>query len=546
MNARRTIYTLILACALCASTQTQAAEQAAAPLFSDIGNHNAPITTAAEKAQQYFNQGLMLTYGFNHAEAVRSFRAAQAADPACAMCFWGEAYALGPNINKPMADSDVAAAFSAASKAAGLAASATTREQAYIHALQARYQATAVADRKPLDQAFADAMAEVVAHYPDDLDAAALYAESLMNVMPWNYYTSDGKSKPMTDVVIATLESILARNPAHAGAIHFYIHAVEASDQPGRAEAGADRLADLAPGLGHLVHMPSHIYLRIGRYHDATKANELASLADESYINQCRAQGFYPALYYPHNIHFLWYTASLEGRSKIAIEAAHKLAENVPRNLIGDIPLLEQFLAVPMFGLVRFARWDEILEQEQPPANYHFATAMWHAARGIALSAKSRADEAQQERAGFAENSAHFGDDAFQKFGYPANTLLGIAEHLLDAALAGSTDARVAKLEAAVTAEDSLPYMEPPYWFFPVRQVLGAALLGLGRAADAEKVYRLDLEKVPDNGWSLQGLAASLAAQSRDDEKTEVVGLLAKAWSRADIGTGPAARLKYF
>ncbi len=519
-----------------------------APLFDDIGDHHAPITTTAALAQTYFNQGLTLSYGFNHAEAVRSFRAAQQADPQCAMCYWGEAYALGPNINKPMDPADQPAAWAAAAKAQSLAARVTPREQAYIAAMQLRYSPTAVTERRPLDQAYADAMGKFVQQFPADLDGGAIYAEALMNLMPWAYYNPDGSAKALTDTVVALLESILARNADHIGAIHFYIHIVEASDTPERAEAGADRLAGLAPGVGHLVHMPAHIYLRVGRYHDATVANERAALADESYINQCRAQGFYPALYYPHNIHFGWYTASIEGRSAVAIAAARKLADNVPIDLIAGIPLIEQFLAVPMFGLIRFARWDEVLAEAQPRAGHFFATAMWHAARGIAEAAKGLPEAALASRSAYQNSAAHYGPDAYERFGFPADTLLAIAGHVLNAAIAadaGDHATHISELESAVRIEDALPYMEPPYWFFPNRHLLGAALLKLERGADAEAVFRADLERHPRNGWALHGLAASLAQQGKAAESQSVFAEFEKTWQHADISLGNDG-LSYF
>lgn len=514
-----------------------------APLFDDLGSHHVPITTAAAQAQRYFDQGIILAYGFNHAEAVRSFREAQRLDPKCAMCFWGEALALGPNINKPMDPADVPQAVAAVTQAQAQAAHTTPREQALIAALGRRYVDPAPSDRTALDQAYADALATVVAEHPDDLDAATFYAEALMDLMPWAYYTETGEAKPLTEKVTSILEGILARNPDHPGAIHLYIHAVEASSTPERAVAGADRLGDLVPGSGHLVHMPSHIYLRVGRYHDATRANERAAKADESYINQCRVQGFYPALYYPHNIHFIWYTASLEGRSAVAIEAARKLADNVPVDLIADIPLIEQFLVVPQYGHIRFARWDDVLAEPKPRAEHRFATGMWHAARGIAYAAKGMHDEAVAERAAFTAAAAAYGPDAYEKYGYPADVLQNIAGQLLEAGIAGNAgdDASlIAALERAVALEDGLPYMEPPYWFFPNRPLLGAALLARGRATEAEAVFRRDLELVPHNGWSLDGLAASLEAQDRGAEADAVRAQFDRAWQRADVTLGKA------
>lgn len=540
---------LLLSALLAAATAGAVdAEIRPAPLFDDLGTHHHAITTAVPLAQRYFDQGLILAYGFNHAEAARSFRAAQQLDANCAMCFWGEAYVLGPNINKPMDPTDAPAAVAAIARARELGAAASPRERALIAAMSLRYAAPAPADRSALDQAYADAMAEVVATYRDDLDAATLYAEALMDLMPWSYYRTDGTPKPLTDTVITTLEAILARNPDHPGAIHLYIHAVEASAAPQRAEAGADRLGALVPGAGHLVHMPSHIYLRIGRYHDATLANERAARADESYLEQCRVQGFYPALYYPHNVHFLWYTASLEGRSAVAIEAAHKLADNVPVDLIGDVPLIEQFLVVPLYGLIRFARWDEVLAEPRPRTEHHFATAMWHAARGIAYAAKGLGREARAARRAYAFAATWHGPDSYARYGYPADVLQRIAGHLLDAAIAGDAGddaAAIGALEQAVALEDGLPYMEPPYWFFPNRQLLGATLLARGRTAAAEAVFRRDLERVPNNGWSLAGLAASLARQGRQAEASAVAARFATAWQRADVALGQDG-MRYF
>ena len=320
------------------------AARAGAPLFDGMGDHEHPITTRDPDAQRYFDQGLVIDFGFNHAESARSFRAAQTLDPECAMCFWGEALALGPNINVTsngkvvMADDDRRTAFAAIQKAVELSGNASEAERDYINALAVRYNGDPSTPREPLDEAYANAMRDLYEKYPDDDDAASLFAESLMNTMPWDYWTEDQNPKPRTEEVIAALETVLDRNPRHPMAIHLYIHAVEASTTPERAEGPADVLLDLVPGSGHLVHMPSHIYYRIGRYADASEANVRAAAVDEAYIAACNAQGFYPAAYYPHNIHFLWASASMEGRSAVAIEAGEKVAANVRLEMIEEFP----------------------------------------------------------------------------------------------------------------------------------------------------------------------------------------------------------------
>jgi len=295
---------LLLGCATPSGGPAPAPEPRA-PLFNDLGTHHHEIATKSPEAQRYFDQGLILNYGFIHAEAVRSFKEAARLDPSCAMCYWGEALALGPNINAPMFPESVSQAWAAVRKAVELSGGASERERAYIQALSKRYAAKAVEDRKPLDRAYAEAMREASRRFPDDLDLATLFAEALMDLSPWAYWDKEGKPTAHTPEILATIESVLARAPEHIGAMHYYIHAVEASENPARAEGYADKLGGLVPGAGHLVHMPAHIYMRVGRYHDASLANEQASKADESYLAQCRAQGIYPLAYHPHNIHFL-------------------------------------------------------------------------------------------------------------------------------------------------------------------------------------------------------------------------------------------------
>src|SRR5690606_4609462 len=356
--------------------------RAGAPLFEGMGDYHRPITTNDAGAQRYFDQGMVLAFGFNHAEAIRSFRAAQRLDPDCAMRFWGEALATGPNINVTsggmaiMSPESRVAAHAAAQKALSLADRVAPVERALIEAQAVRYDGSETSDRDPLDRAYAEAMRSVVQRFPDDDDAAAMYAEAWMNTMPWNYWSDDGQPRPETVEVIDALERIIARSPRHPLALHLYIHAVEASSDPGRAEAAADTLLTLVPGSGHLVHMPAHTYWRVGRYHDAAEANVRAAAVDEQYIAQCNAQGFYPALYYPHNIHFLWAASSMEGRSAVAIDAARRVAANVRIEQMREFPTVEFFRTIPLLALTQFGRWDEILAEPMPDASLRYATAI--------------------------------------------------------------------------------------------------------------------------------------------------------------------------
>lgn len=516
--------------------------RAGAPLFESMGNHHHPVTTRDPGAQRYFDQGLIIDFAFNHAESVRSFRAAQRLDPECAMCYWGEALALGPNINVTsngkvvMSDDDRLAAFAAIRKAVALRDNASERERDYIEALATRYNGDPSTPREPLDAAYADAMRALHQKYPDDDDAAALFAESLMNTMPWDYWLDPENPKPSTVEVLDALETVLARSPEHPMAIHLYIHAVEASSSPQRAEAPADRLGELVPGAGHLVHMPAHIYWRVGRYHDASEANVRAAAVDESYIAQCNAQGFYPAMYYPHNIHFLWAASSMEGRSKLAIESARKVAANVRLEVIEEFPGVEFFHTIPLLTLVQFGKWDELLAEPQPPAVLEFSNGIWHYARATAFARQGNLDAARAEREKLAPlleaEDVFFLDTLY----YPASSLLKIADALVQGEIAmsdGDFDQAVTHFKAAVAVQDELPYTEPPFWYYPTRHSLGKALLATGDAAGAEAVYRKDLEDYPHNGWAMFGLIQSLEAQGRD--ASDVEAMFDHAWSQADI-----------
>ncbi len=514
-------------------------EGAGAPLFNDLGTYQRAVTTRSTRAGQYFAQGLVLAYGFNHAEAVRSFREAWRQDPECAMCFWGEAYALGPNINKPMDDADVPRAWEASRQALDAADGASPVEQALVRALALRYAEAPVPDRTGLDRAYADAMRDVAETFPDDLDVQVLAAEALMDTMPWDYYEDPTRPRPATVEVVRRLESVLERRPDHPGALHFLIHALEPSDRPERAEPAADRLRDLVPGAGHLVHMPAHVYLRVGRYHDASEVNVKAAAADESYISQCRAQGFYPAAYYPHNIHFLYTAAAYEGRSQVSIEAARRLVAAIPPEVVADIPSVEEFLPMELYALARFGRWQEVLAAPAPDLALRYTTGVWHYVRGMARAATGDPDAARQELAALRGIGAEapLAELQFASFATPA-LLLGIGARVLEARIAGEAGEWVralAPLREAVAVQDALPYTEPPAWYFPVREALGQALLESGRPAEAEAVFREQLRHTPRNGWSLHGLALALRAQGRSADALAVERDFAEAWSLADV-----------
>ncbi len=524
------------------SADAELVKAAGAPLFKGMGNYHRTISTSSEGAQRYFNQGMVLSFGFNHAESIRSFRAAQRLDPNCAMCFWGEALATGPNINirsdgqVVMQPQERLDAHAAITKAMALREYASPAERQLIEAQAARYNGDVDSDRGPLDQAYADVMADYMAAYPDDDDAGAIYAESLMNLMPWDYWSDSGAPKDDTRKVIAMLEQIIERSPDHPLALHLYIHAVEASEDPGVAEDEADRLLDLVPGSGHLVHMPSHIYWRIGRYADAADANIKAAAVDEAYIAQCNAQGFYPALYYPHNIHFLWAATSMGGQSAMAIDSARKLADNVRMEQIEQFPTVEFFKTIPILTQVQFGQWDAILAEAEPPTPRDYSRAIASYARGTALVRTGKSDEAWEELEQLASLMDTVQIQFLDNAAYPATTLLNIAHRLLagDLAMAeGEPDAAIAMFEEAVELQDGLPYTEPPFWYYPTRQTLGQALLDLERYEEAEAVFRKDLKDYPSNGWSLAGLIRALETQGKPTEQEK--DKFAIIWANADI-----------
>ncbi len=507
-------------------------------LLESLGDLTHPVSTWNPEAQRYFDQGLILTFGFNHEAAVRSFAEAARLDPACAMCFWGIALALGPNINAPMGPEAGRRAYAALQQAQALAAEASPREQAYIAALAPRYAAEPPSDRAALDRAYAEAMAELHGADPTDVDAATLYAEALMDLSPWDYWTEDAEPREHTEEVLRLLEAVLEQDPNHVGANHYYIHAVE-KHFPERAEAAADRLGRLAPDVGHLVHMPSHIYWRLGRYEDATEVNIRASAADEAFFSWCRGGAFYSAVYYPHNLHFLWAAAAAEGRSNLALTTARRLA-GASADRVGTFPFVQEFLSIPMLSLARFGQWDALLAEPSPPADQIYLKGIWHYTRGLAFARTGDLEAAAREQAALDSLAAAPAARQLVLAGgtASASTLLSIgAEHLEGelAAAHGRTREAVDALERAVAIQDGLAYMEPPPWYFPTRQALGAVLLDAGRAADAESVYRKDLEQYPRNGWSLFGLAQSLRAQGREAQLAWARQGFEEAWARADV-----------
>jgi tetratricopeptide (TPR) repeat protein len=509
-----------------------------APRLQNLGVHVFKVTTSSDRAQLFINQGLNLAYGFNHAEAGRAFAEAARLDPACAMAYWGQSLVLGPNINALMNADDEPKAFALAGKAIELKTNATPREQAYIEALAKRYTGKA-SDRQTGDRAFAHAMSEMVDHYPDDLDARTIYAEALMDLRPWNYWSRDGQPYDETREVQKSLEYVIAKNPNHPGALHYWIHLWEPTDTPERAEVEADRLLTLMPGAGHVVHMPAHIYMRVGRHADVVKANQMAVLADEDYIAQCRAQGLYPLGYYPHNIHFIWMGATASGQRKLALEAARKLAAAIPDDALNTVPILQGFLVVPYWAMVRFGEWNEILADKGPHHDTTFTRGAWRYARAMALTAKGRLAEAGVE---LARLRTLVNDPSLKApVTFSTNTgyaILRIAPEVVAGEIAArrkNWDAALLHLERAVRYEDALIYQEPPDWHAPVRENLGAVLLAAGRPDEAEAVYWEDLRKNPGTGWALFGLLQALKAQGKTDDATIIEQRFRAAWKDADI-----------
>ena len=508
-----------------------------APLLNGMGEHTHPVTAASDRVQRFFDQGLNLTFGFNHAEAIRAFQEAARLDPNCAMAYWGMALAYGPNINSRMGPENAKKAHEAIQKAVSLKPLVSQQERDYIDALARRYSDDEDVDQHELDKAYALAMADLSRKYPDDLDAATLHAASIMNVNPWpghEYWSRDGTPREGTTEFVAILESVIARDTKHLGANHYYIHAVEASPAPELAVPSADRLEELMPGAGHIVHMPSHIYIRVGRYADASASNLRAIEADENYIAQCNAQGIYPLGYYPHNIHFLWASATLEDRSAVAIDSARKVAAKV---LEKDRGVTLRFLAPELYALVHFGKWQEILAHPKPEGNLAL-TAIWHYARGMALRAEGKLNEASRELDSLIQIGNDSAIEQLRGQSNPASAILPIARHILAGEIAakrGDVATAISHLDTAVRFEDGLVYTEPADWNSPARHYLGAVLLEAGRALEAEVVYWEDLRHNPENGRALFGLMLSLRTQGKSALAADTERRFQKAWSQADV-----------
>ena len=535
MHCRSSVL-LVLCLSLSGLAQDHAAHAAAKPvtLVEGVGSAHHPVSTQNVEAQQFFDQGLRFIYDFNHDEAARSFQKAADLDPKLAIAYWGVAEAVGPNYNDPASDDRFKHAHEEIQKAVDLSRGASPSEQAYIQAMALRFPADAMADRRKAAEAYHDAMREVMKKYPDDLDAATLFAESGMNLHPWGLWHVDGTPEAGTEEIVATLESVIRRDPNHLGAIHYYIHAVEASPNPERALAGANKLASLAPNAGHIVHMPAHVYIRTGDYEAAVKTNEEAAAVDRAYIKASGAQGIYPMMYYSHNLHFIAMCAAMNGNYTEARKNAEMLAEHVGP-AVKMMPPLEGFMTIPMAVDLRFHRWDDILAMKQPDADMKITTGFWHFARGMALAGKGRLEEAEAEYKIVADAEAATSPDAV--FAMPiynkTKDILKIAEDVLGAkiAVARKDNAQaISLLTAAVAIQDTLKYGEPPDWFFPVRESLGGVLLMNGDAAGAEKVFRADLERNPRNPRSLFGLQQALKAQNRNYDAGFVEAQFKTSW----------------
>ena len=517
-----------------------------ANLLEGLGDYSMPVTAKSPEVQRWFDQGLAMTYGFNHDAAERSFLKAAELDPDCAMCWWGSALVLGPHVNSAMDPANNPKAWDRLQRAKRVASGATEKEQAFIKALSARYAENPPEVRRPLDEAYAVAMAELAAKYPDDLDAATLHAESKMDLQPWDYWDASGQPKGHTAEVVSTLESVMARDPKHAGALHLYVHAVEASPDPTKGVAAADTLRELLPGSGHLVHMPAHIYARVGRWHDAVVANQKAIVADDTYLAICKpGPGVYPLGYVPHNHHFLWFAATMEGASEIARAAAAHTGERTSDPKLMRTPgfeAMQNFSLSPLYADVRFGRWDAVTAMPKPPDDVPYMQAMWNYAQAMAAVAQGRIEDAKKFHEALVPATKN---PAIEKMmAWDRYSLIGgvqVAERFVAAEIARASkdyEGAIAALNTAVTIEDTLPYDEPPGWNWPSRLALGNVLLEAKKPAEAEQAFRDELQRNPENGWSLHGLARALKAQGKKDEAQAAADRFAKAWANADVELG--------
>ena len=510
-----------------------------APLFEGLGTLHYTVTTQSAAAQKYFDQGLRLLYAFNHGEAGRSFNEVIRIDPACAMAYWGLGMVLGPNYNAPLDPALLEEINGVMDKGIKYAEKATPRERALIHALAKRYPRTVVDDMTPFNAAYAQAMKKAQEQFPDDVEIATCYADALMNEHPWDLWTKEGMAKPWTQAIREQLEKVLAKNPLHPGANHLYIHAMEASREAVKALPSADRLRDMMPSAGHLVHMPSHVYIRTGHYHKGVIANIKASEADSTYIAQCKVQGSYPLLLYPHNIHFLAVCAFMEGNSEKAIEASWTVSRKADRKYLYENPTVQHYYSIPYYTLVHLGKWDDILKLPVPGESLEYPRAIWHFARGVAFAAKGNLNAAGKELQAIQKYAAD--KSLEEKRIWDMNSvldLINIAAYSLEGEInmyKKQYDKSIALFKKAVAIEDNLVYQEPPDWFFSVRHSLGHVLLQAKRFSEAEKVYTEDLYTYPENGWALIGLYNSLKSQGKAAEAASVKKRFDEAWKWADI-----------
>lgn len=504
-------------------------------LYDDLGTRSFPVTAKGELVQAYFDQGLRLTYAFNHFEAVRAYKEAQKRDPACAMCYWGEAYVLGPNLNVPMGEDAVAPAIAAIGAAMAKREGASPKERALIEALALRYTDDPEAPRAPLDKAYAEAMTKVAAAYPDDLDIQTLYADALMNLSPWDYWEADKKTPhPAQAEVVPTLERVLAADPTHPGAIHLYIHAVEASVHAPKAEPHADRLAAQMPGAGHIVHMPAHIYYVLGRYADSVAANIKAVAADEAYIAEVKPDSVYTLAYYPHNVHFVVTSATMLGDAQTAVPYADKLEGLIPDEIARTAHWPQPIKAAPLLARLQLGLYDEVLAAPSPAADMPYLKAMWHYARGVAFALTGKVAEAKAEKAALEKLTAENAFEGIPNYLLPARQLVELSGTVLDARIAaaeGRPEDAVGLWRTAVSQQDAVPYTEPPFWYYPTRQSLGAALVTAGKADEASEVLKATLHEHPNNGWALFALARAYEAMGDEAAADATQAAFAKSWT---------------